>query len=389
VTPSAEAAGLAGRLRELRSSRGLTQSVLAKALSGEGRVAVATVSSWESLTSPKLPPAERLRSYALFFARTDAADPAPRLPRERDLTPDERDRFHSLHQELLGLRDAVRGVDDSVASGGSLWTFDSGPVTIICPEVPEDRQSPLAKEVNPNYTQAHRYADLDALIDLWGHIRARNPQLDDVTHELSAEIDPDLLNGHLVVLGGIAWNQVADGVQKKLEDLPIHQVAVEDLENGEIFRSREPDGREYRPEWSDADDAVRDGHREHQNFELEAADSDRIAAEQTQDAWRDGKRRRLSADVALLARLRNPYTNRGTLTICSGVYSRGVLGAVRALTDPKVRERNEAYIANRFPSGWFAMLMRVPVVNSKPVAPDLEVADNRLFEWSPDEKADG
>jgi transcriptional regulator with XRE-family HTH domain len=383
VTPSSEAAGLAGRLRELRKSRGLTQAVLANALSGDGRVAVATISSWESLTNPKLPPPERLRSYALYFARTDTADAAPQLPRERDLTPDERDTFHSLHQELLKLRDAVRGGDAPVASG-SIWTFDSGPITIICPEVPEDRQSPLAKEVNPNFTQSHRYADLDALIDLWGHIRARNPHLDDVVHKLSTEINPSLVSGHLVVLGGIAWNQVADGVQKKLQDLPIQQVAVEDLENGEIFRSREPDGREYRPEWSEPGAAVPEWRRGQQ----EAADSERIIAEQTQDAWRDGKRRSLIADVGLLARLRNPYTQHGTLTICSGVYSWGVLGAVRALTDPDVREQNEAYIANRFPSGWFAMLMRIEVLNGEPKAPELDVAGNRLFEWSPDEEAE-
>lgn len=375
MTPSSEAAGLAGRLRELRKSRGLTQAVLANALSSDGRVAVATISSWESLTNPKLPPPERLRSYALFFARADTADAAPQLPRERDLSPDERDTFHGLHQELLKLRDAVRGGEDSVASG-SIWTFDSGPITIICPEVPEDRQSPLAKEVNPNFTASHRYADLDALIDLWGHIRARNPHLDDVTHKLSTEIRPHLASGHLVVLGGIAWNRVTDGVQKMLEHLPIQQVTVDDLENGEIFRSRGPGGREYRPEWSEPEDGQ------------EAEGTDRIIAEQTQDAWRDGKRRNLIADVGLLVRLRNPYTNRGTLTICSGVYSRGVLGAVRALTDPNVRERNEAYIANRFPSGLFALLMRVEVMNNEPTPPDLEVPDNRLFEWSPDEEAE-
>ncbi len=54
-------AELALRLRQLRQQRWpdvrLTQSALAKALGGEERLAAATVSSWESLTAPKLPPA--------------------------------------------------------------------------------------------------------------------------------------------------------------------------------------------------------------------------------------------------------------------------------------------------------------------------------------------
>ncbi|TDO50739.1 hypothetical protein EV643_104236 [Kribbella sp. VKM Ac-2527] len=337
-------------------------------------MAVATISSWESRTNPKLPPAERLHAYALFFSRTSAADGTPRLPRERDLTEAQRDRFQALRQELIELRDAVRGVVDSPA-GGSIWAFETGPITIICPEVPANSRSPLAEEGNPNYTETYRYADLDALIELWGQIRAANPGLQ-VTRWLAAEVVPDQLTGHLIVLGGIGWNQVADRVQRKLKDLPIQQVEVTDLKNGEIFRLSEPGGREFRPQWM-----------EHESVILEAVGAEQIAAEQTEDAWRDGKHRALAEDVAFLARLRNPYSPHGTLTICSGVYSRGVLGAVLALTDATVSERNAAYIASRFPTGSFAMLMKVPVVNGKAGAPDLEVPENRLYEWSPNDDA--
>ena len=303
------------------------------------------------------------------------ADGAPHLPRERDLTAAERERFHVLHPELIGLRDAVRrGVADS-SVGGSIWAFESGPITIICPEVPAAGRSPLAREENPNYTQTHRYADLDALIELWVK-SAPSIRICESRTGLSAEVDPDDLTGHLVVLGGIAWNQAADRLQRKLKDLPIQQVEVPDLKNGEIFRSSGPGGHEFRPRWEERGDA-----------EQEAMDEDQIKAQQAEDAWRDGKRLELVEDVALLARLPNPYKHGGTLTICSGVYSRGVLGAVRALTDVAVRERNDAYIANRFPSGSFAMLMRVPVVNGKATAPDLEISENRLYEWPPDEDA--
>ncbi|MGC4943799.1 hypothetical protein [Kribbella sp. DT2] len=335
-------------------------------------MAVATISSWESKTNPKLPPAERLRSYALFFARAFAAESTPPLPREQDLTAEERERFQALLQELVSLRDAVRGVADS-PSDGSILSFNDGPITIICPEVPAANRLSLAKEENPNYTRTYRYADLDALLEMWGQLRASNPELQ-VTRRLAAEVVPAEMKGHLVVLGGIGWNKVADRLQRHLRDLPIQQVEVPDLKNGEIFRSSEPGAREFRPVW-----------RELENADVEAVGTQQIVADQTQDAWRGGKPRVLVEDVAFLARLRNPYSPHGSLTICSGVYSRGVLGAVLALTDGEVRERNAAYIANRFPDGSFALLLRVPVVNGEVGAPDLDIAETRLYEWSPDD----
>ncbi len=208
---------------------------------------------------------------------------------------------------------------------------------------------------------------------MWGQIRASNPELR-VTRRLAAEVIPREMKGHLVVLGGIGWNQVADRLQHRLEDLPIQQVEVPDLKNGEIFRLCEPSGRDFRPVW-----------RELENADVEAVGTQQIAADQTEDAWRGGKPRELVEDIAFLARLSNPYSPHGTLTICSGVYSRGVLGAVLALTDDDVSERNAAYIAHRFPGGSFAMLMRVPVVNGEAGAPDLAIPENRLYEWPPDD----
>ncbi|WP_460650325.1 hypothetical protein [Kribbella endophytica] len=252
---------------------------------------------------------------------------------------------------------------------GSILAFEDGPITIICPELPVAGRSPLAEEGNPNYTRTYRYADLDALIELWGQIRASNPELR-VTRRLAEEIAPQDLTGHLVVLGGIGWNQVAYRLQMRLMDLPIQQVEVSDLKNGEIFRLSEPGGREFRPVWKELDDA-----------NGEAVGAKQIAADQTEDAWHGDRPRELVEDVAFLARSPNPYSPHGTLTICSGVYSRGVVGSVLALTADEVRERNAAYIASRFPNGTFAMLMRVPVVNGEACAPDLDIPANRLYEW--------
>jgi hypothetical protein len=209
----------------------------------------------------------------------------------------------------------------------------------------------MAEERHANFTRMYRYADLDSLIELWGHIRASNPDLK-VNHRLPSEVVADDLSGHVVVLGGIAWNQVAKWMLKTLSDLPVSQVKVDDLNEGEIFRAGGPGGTEFRPVWED-----------------------------------NGKE--LAEDVALLARVRNPFNHSRTVTICNGIYSRGVLGAVRVLSDVAVRERNEAFLSREFPDGIFALLLRVPVMNGEAISPDLEIPDNRLYQWSPDETEAG
>ena len=81
---------------------------------------------------------------------------------------------------------------------------------------------------------------------------------------------------------------------------------------------------------------------------------------------------------------RNPFQFDRTLTICNGIHSRGVLGAVRCFTDPTVREHNEKYLADRFPEGEFAMLLRVRVVGNETMSPDLRDPTARLYEWEPE-----
>jgi transcriptional regulator with XRE-family HTH domain len=372
VAPSPEAVRLARRLRDLRETAGLTQKDVSQALSADVRVAVATISSWESQSNPKLPPEDRLRSYALFFAMSPTLE---RLPREQDLSSAERERFSSLQRELMTLRDDVRHQQSGSSSSNSSYTFDfeSGRITLICPEVPELGRSPLADEDNPNHTRLYKYADLDALIEMWGHVRASNPELR-VRHRLPSEVSADHMSGHLILIGGIAWNRVTSRLLRVLDNLPIRQMSVPDLADGEIFRSR--DGREYRPLWEERKGAAED----------DAPSKAELEAEQAQDAWKGDTPRELVEDVALFARLPNPFNHSRTITICNGVYSRGVLGAVRMLTDDAVRERNEIYLANRFPGGVYGLLMRVPVINGEAVTPDLEIEDNRLFEWSPEDE---
>jgi hypothetical protein len=133
--------------------------------------------------------------------------------------------------------------------------------------------------------------------------------------------------------------------------VPITQTTVEDLDSGEIFRVETSDGAEpFYPEYEDL-----------------------------------GEVKELIADVGYVARLRNPFKVDRTLTICNGIHSRGVFGAVRCLTDASVREANERYLAQRFPEGEFAILLRVPVVANETLSPDLQNPDALLYQWAPSE----
>jgi len=72
-----------------------------------------------------------------------------------------------------------------------------------------------------------------------------------------------------------------------------------------------------------------------------------------------------------------------TVTICNGMYSSGSYGAVRALTDARFRDRNAAYLQDRFAgSESFCILSRVLVESGPALTPDWTVPENRLFEWS-------
>ena len=114
MQPAAPAAlQLAQRLRQLRqqwSDARLTQEKLATAFSTEEKLAAATVSSWESLSSPKLPPRHRLLAYARFFATQRSVEAAPpRLLPLEELTADEHAVYKNLETELLRLRSGAAG----------------------------------------------------------------------------------------------------------------------------------------------------------------------------------------------------------------------------------------------------------------------------------------
>ena len=340
---------LAQRLRELREQQWpdvrLTQAQLAKAL---GNVAPATVSSWESTVAPKLPPAERLSAYARFFATRRSADGATPalLPRE-DLSEDELAACQGLEEELLALREEARTPAQRYeVPARKSWHFtDAGPLTIVCAQLPPDKTGSFADPADPNYTELQSFADLDALIELHGHVRSQNPGME-VFFKASPKVDPDDLTGHLVLLGGIIWNPITQRLSE-MTSLPVRQIKDPTFATGDIFEA-DIDGkkRRFMPEWYDEPE------------------------------------KNLREDIGLLARAPNPLNSNRALIICNGVHSRGVLGAVRSLTDAKLRDSNEKYIARNFSDpDSYAILMRVPIIGGQAMTPDFNAPESILYKW--------
>jgi hypothetical protein len=190
------------------------------------------------------------------------------------------------------------------------------------------------------------YADTDAMVELFGHVRAVNPA-SDVRFRLADELEPDDLIGHVVLLGGLGFKQTAGWFMSQVE-MPAEQVDDPDLPHGDPFVLT-VDGNEqhFRPVFVE-DDPTKD----------------------------------LTEDVGLLVRMPNPLNNSRTLTVCNGVCGRGVLGAVRCLTDANLRQHNEAYLTARFgDSPSFGLLMRVPVLRGNTLTPALNNPYLRLYEW--------
>jgi hypothetical protein len=348
---------LSQRLRQLRQQRSrLTQQALAEALSAEQSLSAATVSSWENATLPKLPPLHRLEAYALFFCTPRSTAGSPKLYQAAELTPDELQAYEKLRAELERLRSAVSGggaadTDDTDDSGDAeivnrSWHFPDGArVTFVCAKLPANEIGPFGDSTNPNFTELQTYADIDALVELFGHVRAENPKVA-VRFRTPAEVEPDELVGHLVLLGGVVWNEITERLSE-MAHLPVKQITDAELASGDIFVA-EVDGVDklFWPKWTDESMTT------------------------------------LAEDVGLLARVPNPLNVSRTLTICNGIHSRGVYGAVRSLTDAEVRDENERYISTQFGDAKsFAILSSVTVIRNKAMTPNFNGPDVILYKW--------
>ncbi|GAA0602378.1 helix-turn-helix domain-containing protein [Kutzneria viridogrisea] len=347
---------LARRLRELReehwSGQGITQLQLAEALGGKKPLSVALISSWENVAKPTTPPAPRLTAYATFFAtRRSLAQQPYRVLSADQLTEQERLTREALLRELTDLRSAALQQPEAVApvgpSGGGLLRFPEDQViTIVCARLPQELRSqlPYTDPDSPDYVELYTYSDLDALIELYGHLRAFNPN-NQVNFRTAQAMEQDDYTSHLVLLGGVDWNVVTKDLIERAE-LPVRQLDRH------------------------ADSTVG-------GFEINREGSQTLFAPQLS---RNGQ---LTEDVALFYRGRSPFNVKRTVTVCNGMFGRGTLGAVRALTDARFRDRNDAYLREHSAGAdSFGIITRVTIVGGKALTPDWTLAETRLLEWS-------
>ncbi|MER5646437.1 helix-turn-helix transcriptional regulator [Streptosporangium sp. NPDC002524] len=358
---------LARRLRELRDNRWpdrrITQSQLREALG----VSAPLISSWESVHTPRIPPLSRIEGYAAFFAtRRSVEEGTARLLPLPDLTPEELDQRTRLLEELTRLRNAALRSQIAVTLSGEKaaqadpfregpWHFADGrPITIICSQVPEEDRAriPYANPASADYIELYKYSDLDSLFELHGHLRAANPQ-SLVTIRVTEDLKSDDLTTHLVLLGGVDWNKVTASMLARIK-LPVRQVPDWEGEKGPYFEVDEGgDTRRHHPLTRKSDEGVQ-----------------------------------LLEDVAFFYRGVNPDNVRRTLTICNGMYARGVYGAVRALTDERFRDRNAMFLRTRFGDAKsYSVLTRVRIQGQVVVTPDWNLDTVRLHEWT--KPADG
>lgn len=353
--PSTEdpALELARRLRSLRKGcwpgRHITQAQLSAVL----KVSVPLISSWERSSDPVLPPRHRLEAYATFFSTTRSVQGQTfRLLSLSQLTSAEQEARASLLAELTELRDKAR---DSAAgavqpSALNLWRFPlDEDITIVCSELPERllQRLPATEPDDPDFVELYRYSDLDSLFELHGHIRAMNP-VSNVYIRGSGSLASDEYTSHLVLLGGVDWNQITAEVMHRI-DLPIRQ----------LERPTDTDTGGF--------EIVEDGVTKTFKPVLRTI----------------GDRQVLEEDIGHFYRSRNPFNRKRTVSICNGIYSRGVLGAVRALTDVRFRDRNNAHAQSRFAEQeTFSVLSRVQVLPGGVVTtPDWTRPEFLLHEW--------
>jgi hypothetical protein len=238
-------------------------------------------------------------------------------------------------------------VADSLGAGP--WHFaDGAPITIVCAQLPDEMRErmPYTNQDDPDYVALYSYADIDALFELHGHIRAANPT-SQVNLRVADRLARDDYTTHLASLGGVDWNLATRSMLDRLQ-LPVKQVV----------------------DWSSA---------ELPYFEV---DQEGDPARHSPLLDEVGERKILREDVALFARAVNPYNRKRTVTICNGMYGSGTYGAVRALTDARFRDRNAEYVRNRFAdSESFCVLTKVTVENGAALTPDWTNPDNLLHEW--------
>jgi transcriptional regulator with XRE-family HTH domain len=344
--PSIPARRLAERLRALREQHHLTQKQLARLLGGSEPLSIATVSLWEKPGSDRLPPSQRLAVYARLFCTSRSFDgDRARLLSSGELTEQEREWERELYDELVALRERAQSTSIPAAATGqrsALWHFaDPIAVSIVCSDATEP--PPYAEPSHLNYTRYARYADLDALVVVYGQVKADNPARM-IRILPTGRLAQDFALNHLIIIGGAA----SDAAGLFAQDIPLPTAEEIPGTDPVTYLFKCSVGEETREFTSSRDD-----------------------------------QETLIQDVGLIARGPHPIIPGATVTLLSGVTSRGVHGAAQCFIDAHVRDTNERYLESAFGNvESFCILMNIPVQNDIALPPNLWRENTRLYEWS-------
>jgi hypothetical protein len=327
----------ASRLRALRETEfevKLTQDQLAAALGAGKPLSSAAISTWENSEIDKWPSPSRIVQYALIFCTRQSLGPAPHVPAESTLDKPARIRFQQLRAELLELREGAereakreRSHPDP-AQEHPLWHHDrSEKLFVVAPELPPEQRRPDTGERNLNYTRLARYGDLDAFFEMF--VSLTRMGYTNLSHRSARE--PGIgTSRNLVLIGGPAANPVTRTFMHLL-NLPIEQRSAAE---GEVGYFTTPDGTPVLP----------------------------TVIGQSQ----------VIEDIALFVRAVNPTNPDTDVTICTGVYTYGVYGAVQLFTNPRLAADNIRAVHDRLGQArGFALLVRVRVIDGRVPTPRL------------------
>ena len=232
--------------------------------------------------------------------------------RDDELTEQERQRKTELYDELLALRERAQSTGTAAVASGlpsveprsSIWRFlDGTAVSIVDADAPD--APPYADQSHLNYSQYARFADLDALIEVFGQVKADNPE--SMIRLLSPdELTQDFALNHLVIVGGAAWREVSKTMPWFPQNIDIVLPIAQETGNTYIFEC-----------------SAGEEKREFSSLRVDGV---------------------LTQDVGLIARVPHPIIPEKTVTVLSGITSRGVHGAALCFTDSHVRDDNERYL---------------------------------------------
>jgi hypothetical protein len=175
----------------------------------------------------------------------------------------------------------------------SVWRFSKDyPVTLVCSGLPSSirERTPYADPRDPDYVELLTYGDPDALLHLYGHVRAVNPELE-VRFSTTKGLRAGDYETHLAILGGTDFNVLTRHMLTSFP-LPV-QMPLRTAES----------------EWSGIEVLTGD---ERLRF---SPVFDEVHGDQV-----------LREDVLLFFRGPNPFNAQCTVSICAGVYARGTFG---------------------------------------------------------------